>query len=85
MEKDSRDPIILKGLVIPAQWDKNGKIVGLAIACSDEKEYPVLMDNVGRNLMTHMHDVVKITGKAIKIDNLEAIQVKRFAKIARSL
>ncbi|MFC1863198.1 hypothetical protein ACFL1Z_04510 [Thermodesulfobacteriota bacterium] len=80
MENDSNDRITLVGLVVPAQWDKNGEIVGIAISGYDEKDYPVLMDKVGRRLMAFMHEEVSIMGKTIEIENREVMKIKRFNK-----
>jgi len=80
MKNDSNDRITLVGLVVPAQWDKNGEIVGIAISSYDEKDYPVLMDKVGRRLMAFMHEKILIIGKPIKKGNIEVIKVKRFNK-----
>ena len=82
MRHSSKDKITLKGLVVPARWDKNGDILGIAIAGSDEREYPVLMDNIGRNLMVFMHEVVNIIGTPVKMDNSEVIKVMKFNKIS---
>lgn len=82
MKRNSNVQITLKGLIVPAQWDKNGDILGIAIAGSDETEYPVLMDNIGRNLMMFMHEVVDIIGTPVKMDNNEVIKVMKFNKIS---
>ena len=78
MKHDFDDQTDLRGLVVPAQWNKNGEIVGIAISSYDEKDYPVLMDKVGRRLMVFMHQEVSVMGRIIMKDNREVIIIKEF-------
>jgi len=58
--------IRLQGIVIPALWDDQGKVIGLAIHAFDEKEYFVEPDGLGRTLMTRIHKTVEVSGKVRK-------------------
>jgi hypothetical protein len=78
MENDSNSQIVLKGLIVPARWDKKGDVVGIAIACHDEKEYLVLMNKIGRELMAFLNEEIIIIGKLIKIYGREVIKVGSF-------
>ena len=71
---------LFNGLLVPARWDNNGNITGITLACRDEKEYPILMDDVGKGLIAYLQEEVTIVGSTIKLDNVEGIRVNSFNK-----
>jgi hypothetical protein len=79
MSHHSQDIISLSGLIVPAQWDKNGNIIGIAISCFDEEEYRVLMDEVGGGLMAFIYKQVEIVGQSAKRNRTKTIKVKEFS------
>ena len=68
----------LIGLIVPAQWDKNGDVTGLALSCRDESEYTLLMDRTGRSLTPYIHKEVVIKGVSLKEGCKEIIKVISF-------
>lgn len=78
IEKDPNRSIKMNGLIIPTQWDQHGNVKGIAIACFDETNYPILLDKVGKNLLALMHKEVEISGNFTKIDNSDIIRVRKF-------
>jgi hypothetical protein len=74
-----KDNIKLKGLIVPAQWDKGGRITGIAISCFDEEEYQVLMDEIGGGLMNFLHRSVQIVGEYTTRKKTKTIKVKEFS------
>lgn len=80
MSYDLKGQIVLRGLIVPTQWDKNGSVVRIAIAGFDEREHPILMDTVGIRLIALLREEVIIMGRRIKIENIDFIKVERFNK-----
>ena len=80
MKNASNNWITLKGLIVPVRWDKNGVVKGIAIAGHDERNYPVLMDKVGRRMMSSLHEEVIVMGMHLKKDKRDILKVKRFNK-----
>jgi hypothetical protein len=69
----------VRGLVIPIDWDKEGKAVAVAISSQDERDYVVKLDEKGKELLKfirHEIEVDCIFGKAIK--NCKTIIVKSY-------
>ena len=77
-ENEPCKSITMNGLIIPTQWDKHGNVKGIAIAGFDEKNYYILMDKVGKNLLALLHKEVEVSGDFTKIDNSDTIQVKKY-------
>jgi len=55
----------VKGVVVPHAWDQDGRILQIAIAASDEREYPVRREGRGRELEGMLHRPVEVLGKII--------------------
>lgn len=55
----------LKGVVVPHAWDNEGKVLQIAIAASDEREYPVRREGKGRELESMLHRAVEVVGRII--------------------
>ena len=78
IENEPNKSITMNGLIIPTQWDQYGNVKGIAIAGFDETNYFILMDKVGKNLLDLLHKEVEISGDFTKIDNSDAIQVRKY-------
>ena len=71
-------PIHLKGIVIPAAWDKKGDISALEIAGYDEKRYRVANDLNGRRLRQFIHERIIVEGVIEITTDRTTIYVKGF-------
>ena len=80
-DRKSNKSMQINGLIIPAQWDKNGNVTGIALAGFDETNYPVLMDNLGNSLLALLHKEVMVSGDIIKINNSDVLQIEKFQLI----
>lgn len=50
------------GVIIPADWDRDGRITGVAISTHDEKEYLVRRRAKGAELVRLLQKEVEVTG-----------------------
>jgi hypothetical protein len=81
IKKKSKKPVI-SGIVIPAQWDVNGKVITVTIQTNDEKVLLVEHTKIGNDLLNLIHKEVEVTGKIReRLDGKTCIGIKSY-KIA---
>ncbi len=66
----------LMGIVIPCQWDDDGNVVRIALATADEREYEIVPDRMGRDLVSRIRSSVRVTGRVASRHGREVITVK---------
>ena len=54
--------IAIKGLVIPSDWDRRGRIMSIVFAAADEKEYHIRPDGVLREFWALIHHELEVVG-----------------------
>lgn len=70
------------GLIIPNQWDENGKVIGIAIHSDREEVFLVAHNRMESELLGHIHLKVGVTGKIReRLDGNKLIHVKSFQPI----
>jgi hypothetical protein len=52
----------VRGIVIPVEWDEDGKALAVAVAASGENDYLIEQDSKGRELFWHIRQEVEIIG-----------------------
>jgi hypothetical protein len=57
---------ILRGIVLPNQWDSNGKIKRIALNTHDEKEYIIDFSGQGKDLLNHLKKMIEVEGKVLQ-------------------
>lgn len=84
MTSKKRIPTI-KGVIIPSCWDEDGNIKEVSLHTSDEKEYCVEYGRVGKELLTHIHHKVEVSGKIREqLDGRLYISVHRYMPLGDS-
>ena len=76
--------ITIKGIVIPVDWDKEGKVVAAAISTHDEDEYLIDNNHKGRELLDLLQEEVQVTGIMREVDGKKAITAKMYMKHVNS-
>ena len=72
----------IEGLVIPNEWDENGKITGISIHTDKEEIYLVAHNRLEGELINQLHIKVWIEGKIMKrFNGSKLIQVRSFKPI----
>jgi hypothetical protein len=69
---------VIKGVVIPMEWDDQGNVVQIAISSHDEMEYIVEREGKGSELLALIRKVVEVGGEVKKKDDKRFIKVKRY-------
>ena len=78
-DKDARR-IMIKGLVIPVDWDQTGMVRTIGILTDDEAEYEVEPGGACDQLMAHLRS--EILAEAVLLDpvgQLKRVRVDSFA------
>ena len=53
----------IAGVIMPNNWDENGRIIEVALYTDTEEVYPVEPGSIAQTLMNFMHQKVEIKGK----------------------
>ena len=73
--------ISIEGIIIPANWDKNGNVVNLASATRDEEEYLITDQDQVDRLKPLLRQEVEIRGILQTRKGRKCIKVTRFSKL----
>lgn len=52
----------ISGIIIPGEWNENGKVIGIVIETTDEEKYLVYQNNKGKELLELIQYKVEATG-----------------------
>ena len=55
--------IDIRGIIMPNNWDENGRIIEIALYANDEEVYIVEQNSLTAELMKFMHQRVEINGQ----------------------
>jgi hypothetical protein len=69
---------VVKGVVIPTDWDEHGNVVALAISSNDEKEYIVDNKGKGKELLGLIRKEVEVRGVITEEDQRKIIKVRKY-------
>ncbi len=70
--------VTVSGVVIPVDWDSNGRILAAAIATRDEDEYRIDERDKGRKLLGLIHENVEVSGEVREEEGRKVIWVKQY-------
>ena len=68
----------ISGIIIPAEWDKNGEIISTAIVTFDEDLFVILNNRFGRNMTNYLRETVIVTGYVTFAGSIKKIDISRF-------
>ena len=73
--------ICIEGIIIPANWDKHGNVVDLAIATREEEEYLITDQDQVDRLKPLLRQEVEIRGILQTKKGRKVIKVTAFSKL----
>lgn len=77
--KNLRQEIDITGIIMPNNWDENGKIIEIAIYTNREEIYRVELNRLTQEFMNLMHKQVEVKGKIRqRPDGNKSIAVKNY-------
>jgi hypothetical protein len=71
-------PLTIKGIVIPVDWDEEGKVVAAAISTHDEDEYLIDPNYKGKELLHFVREEVEVSGVAKENKDKKIIAVQKY-------
>jgi hypothetical protein len=84
VNKPRKKTTVVKGVVVPTDWDEQGNVVALAISSNDEKEYMVDKKGKGRDLLGLIRKEVEVRGVIREEDDRKIIRVSKYSLTERS-
>ena len=75
--------ICVEGIIIPANWDNKGNVVGLVLAARDEEEYLIGDKEQVTRLKSFLRQEVKIKGILRTKEGKKIIKVKKISKLKK--
>ena len=76
--KKSQNPKVT-GIIMPNNWDKNGKVIQIAIYTDSEEVYLVEHNHLGQELLSHINRRVEVRGKKReRLDGSQYISVEKY-------
>ncbi|MBN1573367.1 MAG: hypothetical protein JW984_09255 [Deltaproteobacteria bacterium] len=82
MKEKKHNYITLRGIIVPANWDRDGVIVDLALLTDDEREFFIEKgDVIWNKLLDFLREEVNVTASRGSIKNSRpTIVIKTFEK-----
>ena len=74
---------IIKGIIIPVDWDKKGKVTGAAIFTPDEDEFLIEKDGKGNELIGLIHKEVEVEGVLKEVNHKKKISVRKITSLVK--
>ena len=57
---------ILRGIVLPSKWDKDGKVLRISLNTQDENEYIIDYSGRGKELLNHLRENMEVEGRILQ-------------------
>ncbi len=62
-ESDGGERIEIRGLIIPVEWDRDGRVIGVVLSTFDEQEYRVETSGSAKGIDHLVGREVMVTGR----------------------
>jgi len=76
--KAGKNLVIIRGIVIPADWDERGNVVAIAVSTYDEVEYLIENDEKGKELKAFIREEVEVSGTLREEKNRLIMKIKGY-------
>ena len=77
------DLITVRGILIPVEWDDNGRVLTTAVFTDQENEFVIDNNNKGDELCVHLRAEVEVTGRPRQSEGRRIIRVQNFTLLRR--
>lgn len=83
-DKQKHDRSILRGIILPSQWDKKGRVMRISLNTHDEKEYIIDYSGRGKELRNHLKELIEVDGKVLqRLGGSLYLKVKSFSVVEK--
>jgi hypothetical protein len=79
--KSSNKLVKIRGILLPMDWDENGKVTAIGLASTDEKEYLIQNNKRREKLLESMRKEIEISGLIKEQAGRKTILLKRYRQI----
>jgi hypothetical protein len=76
--KAGNNPVTIRGIVIPADWDEKGNVVAVAVSTYDEVEYLIENNEKGKELKAFIREKVEVSGILREEKNRLIMKIKEY-------
>ena len=78
-EKSSgQNSVVIKGIVLPVNWDADGNATAMVISTYNENEYMITPDEKSLELLAFLRQEVEIVGQIKTVNNKKYVMVKEY-------
>lgn len=77
---ENEELTMIKGLIVPTEWDRKGNVTGIALSGRDEIEYLIDKDRVGKRLLALIREEVEVRGLVREENNRKSIAIKTYRR-----
>lgn len=74
-----KSTVVVKGIILPANWDPDGNTTAVAVSTYNESEYRITQDEKSSELLVFLRQEVEIIGEIEEIHNKKYITVKDYS------
>jgi hypothetical protein len=64
--KQANNRTILRGIILPAMWDKDGRVKRISLNTKNEHEYMIDYSGRGKELLNHLQETIELEGKVLQ-------------------
>jgi hypothetical protein len=76
--KAGNNPVTIRGIVIPADWDEKGNVVAVAVSTYDEVEYLIENHEKEKELKAFIREEVEVSGILTEEKNRLIIKIEEY-------
>jgi hypothetical protein len=76
--KAGNNPVTIRGIVIPADWDEKGNVVAVAVSTYDEVDYLIENHEKENELKAFIREEVEVSGILREEKNMPIMKIKEF-------
>ena len=69
---------VIRGLILPSDWDERGNVTEIAISTFSEEEYHVDHDGIGQQLLARLQQKVEASGWVRHSEGEKWIRIRNY-------
>jgi hypothetical protein len=77
--RKGNNPVTIRGIVIPADWDEKGNVVAVAVSTYDEVEYLIENHEKEKELRAFIREEVEVSGILREGKNRLILKIKEYS------
>lgn len=62
MKEQAKREVTIRGTILPAEWDRHGRVTSIGIGTEEDEDYIIFLDKIGEKLFKFVDRNVEATG-----------------------